>query len=1151
MHLDSREREILRGLEFVGEGAVAFFADACRLRTSDCPLEAKSHLIGHCLREAESAIRDVLQPTNKTEHASQQVCGEEADQDSREGFRESVDRAIETLGLEPDCPLAKQWEKLGKKGTSLHGLAHRKRLSKPRSLDTGFRATWEAAIEFFEAVLPLLKSRLYKVFQQIDDILSQRQPKSADFLVKRVFGHRRAIAYFFEKCDDPRWIQPLRKKGVFLPLQENALSADDRQPPSDVWHMANYLARMAQKQPDRNIQEEILSIIAASGNRFPLLLARYLDALQELQTSLSAKACSVVEKWLTSASLRDLELAIVEHSCNFAEHLLKEGEARAAIRILASALRGNPDSIEYDYRVKAVTSRISANLAAGNLGKNLGSICALLTTELAWSTGDRVDEEPLRQLCDIDRTPVLAHPRPAPPSRFRERSIFWRVAIEDHPENNDLHAKSHLLASLRDVAMEFCRRDSAKGAKLIVALDKIPHTIFRRLTLFLLSRHPSALLDLNARFLADRRGFDDTDLWHEYSLFLQAVLPNLSNPERSTILKWMKGGPTAAELEEYARFERKAEGSDPSEEQVRQYCCQWKARQMMRLGNALPSTWKRYRSSWKKECTPAIQDPEFPTELMSTLLRSPLTSGNLRMMTTNGMVAELAEHARNRRERRGDELAYIKLTREFAYAVTEAPGKFLRDWRLIVGKCPEFLPSLLSGLHSAQQKGLGIDWSLCLDLMKWVTGIRSSASVGEPGLDGLEVSESCRYVGWILLSALAQGSAPAQVKSIPFDARQKVWSVITGISKLHSSHDDADMTPERALKDLDPWNCPLDAMAIHLAYAYSLWVIRETSETPPNQAAFARLPEVATFLDQRLDPKEQPSLAVWAVLGSLFPKFWLLDRQWVEQRVQGFFPSKEADRPKWLSAWGGYVTEYKPYSNLYDLLRNEYRRAAHEICQSEASIEPDKRADVREFVDHILLFSAFGVDGSDELVAQMARCRHEQVREYVMSHAGHLLGQSILNPLTPSERRARLSAVIFDHFERTKRGEPNTNPWDFRSFAKIFVAEMVPTQRALDMLLEILDLGWEFDSYFPGIETLAGMTDAHLSKVLAVVEKLQTRNILLHSTFGSEDDLRTILMKAIRSGDESMYDQAKKLINDLAAEGGPTFHDLLRDDPDV
>ena len=60
--LDRRQVEIHRLMAMFGPAPAAFYADACRLQAGEPSLASTTHLVGHLLRELESALREILRP---------------------------------------------------------------------------------------------------------------------------------------------------------------------------------------------------------------------------------------------------------------------------------------------------------------------------------------------------------------------------------------------------------------------------------------------------------------------------------------------------------------------------------------------------------------------------------------------------------------------------------------------------------------------------------------------------------------------------------------------------------------------------------------------------------------------------------------------------------------------------------------------------------------------------------------------------------------------------------------------------------------------------------------------------------------------------------------------------------------------------------
>jgi hypothetical protein len=116
--------------------AAAFYRDVCRLVDGAAQLETAAHVIGHSLREIESALQHVLLPLVAPEamaKAKTRYPGKKT------GHRIKVEAILETLGLADVPAAAETWRKLadpdGEAG--LDRLAHRDALGRPRAFGEG------------------------------------------------------------------------------------------------------------------------------------------------------------------------------------------------------------------------------------------------------------------------------------------------------------------------------------------------------------------------------------------------------------------------------------------------------------------------------------------------------------------------------------------------------------------------------------------------------------------------------------------------------------------------------------------------------------------------------------------------------------------------------------------------------------------------------------------------------------------------------------------------------------------------------------------------------------------------------------------------------------------------------------------------------
>lgn len=89
------QQRIYRRLRLIGEGPAKFFFDACELMDEPDARSSTSLLVGHLMREVESAVRAVLEP--------------EVVPDGVSRHRRRILGVLEGLGLAEDHPVSRLW----------------------------------------------------------------------------------------------------------------------------------------------------------------------------------------------------------------------------------------------------------------------------------------------------------------------------------------------------------------------------------------------------------------------------------------------------------------------------------------------------------------------------------------------------------------------------------------------------------------------------------------------------------------------------------------------------------------------------------------------------------------------------------------------------------------------------------------------------------------------------------------------------------------------------------------------------------------------------------------------------------------------------------------------------------------------------------
>ena len=123
-----RQERVLALLRLVGPGPAAFFRDALRLIRARESLEAATHLAGHCFREIESALRDVLLPDGLPAEEAKKGRG------LRDSHRREVTAILGAYGIDHADKVAAKWLRIAdnEDEDGLFRAAHRNALGAPR-----------------------------------------------------------------------------------------------------------------------------------------------------------------------------------------------------------------------------------------------------------------------------------------------------------------------------------------------------------------------------------------------------------------------------------------------------------------------------------------------------------------------------------------------------------------------------------------------------------------------------------------------------------------------------------------------------------------------------------------------------------------------------------------------------------------------------------------------------------------------------------------------------------------------------------------------------------------------------------------------------------------------------------------------------------
>ena len=939
--------------------------------------------------------------------------------------------------------------------------------------------------------------------------------------------HAEQCRYFFDRLENPEWLEPLRKKGFFRnPPQPIRNEKEDtiRFPP---WPEARYLARMAQHKPER--VAEIIREMDDTDNAN--VLGDLVDAMLAMPAKLSAPLVEKVARWAE----RPYWL-LPEKLGQLIEYWAKGGLTEGALRVARVLL----DVLPEERRVEAGPDeeyRLPPEPQARFDTWNYEEILKKHYPELVRAAGLPA----LEVLCDLLEKTIRFSRTREDDHGPEDYSYVWRPAIEEHPQNLGHTIKDALVSGVRDAAEVTVRSRKTTMEEVVKALERRHWKVFRRIALHVLRVFADQALPLIATRLTDRNLFDDVGAQHEYILLMRACFSRLTEKDQAKILGWIEAGP---DIERFRERRQGDNGSAPSDEEVTRYLEVWQRDWLARIRpENLPGEWQeRYREFVGKYGE--RDHVEFPvyTEVGWVGPTSPRTEEDIKAMSVEEIVGFLKTWRPPDNVFR--EPSPEGLGRVLSSVVAQDPGPFAVEAKRFQGLDPTYVRAVLSGLRDGLKQAGAFDWDPVLGLCQWVL-----AQPREIKGRRVEPMEADPHWGWtrmevarLLFAGFGDGAG-----GIPIHLREKVWHIL----KLLTN--DPDPTPEHEERyggsDMDPATLSINTTrgeAMHAVVRYALWVRRHMegqadAEDQP-RTGFDEMPEVREVLDAHLDVAQEPSPAIRAVYGEWFPWLVLLDSKWARDNATRIFPIGQGEEALLDAAWNTYVTFCKPYDNVLDILREQYRHAAERIgCRRDDAqwlANPDER-----LAEHLMVFYWRGkLSLGDPLLTAFWERATDALRAHALGYVGRALEQT--SGEIPAEVLNRLTQLWAVRVARAKQAQ---SPTDFAkemaAFGWWFVSDKFDVAWAIAQLSESLQLVRQTDPEHMVVEHLAKAVEKHPMKSAECLRMIAEGDREGWKLYASSAHIQRILEVALRN--PTAGEEAERIIHYLGSRGFLKFRNLL------
>ena len=1112
----AQQKKIYEDLKLIGPGPASFFRDACWLMENPEVLKSTSHLVAHLLREIESSLRSILRPiTMKTqEKENEDVQNSYQDKEKEISHKKQIKDILKYMAIEESSHEGKAWLELA---NDLYKLAHREGLREPRSTKD-IRDKWEKCLRLFSVILPKLRENFFEWLPVLDDFLNKSLPSEKDIkkLANGVPNNFVTRRYFFERLENPEWLEPLWEKGFFSNPPAPVKDEEEKTIRYQPWPEAGYLARMAKYKPD--LVANIIEKMEDTDNS--AVHVDLINAALVMPPEISVQISEKAKKWAENSNI-----LTAEKIGELMAHWAKGGKSEEAIELATVLLDVLPEEQSLDTAIK-IPPEPRARFEIWTYEKILGKYYA----ELVKSSGPHA----LERLCDLLEKAIILSGLDTQQREKEDYSYIWRIAVDENTQNVDYNAKNCLVSAIREAAEEIIRSGNSNIKQVVESLERRGWKIFRRIALHILRLFFERDVMLVRNHLVDRRLFDDVGVRHEYVLLLRTAFNHLSSQDKQLILGWIEEGPDK-EIYKKSYFQQK--GILPSETDLKRYIEKWQRDRLSWIGiDNLPSEWQqRYKELIAIYGEPEL--PEFPVYFDGGG-QGPL-SPKIKEELDNMPVGELITFLKSWEAPKehffepSKESLGILLTE----AIAEGPERFALEAPSFKELDPIYIDALIEGLNKGLKTRKRFDWAPVLDLCEWI--IKQPREISAQKKSELEPDW-----GWtrgLIANLLQEGM---KTEAISIENRAMVWNVLCPLA------DDPEPTLEYEEKyggsNMDPATLSINTIrgkALHAIFEYALWIRRcleKKSDIEKLEKGFEEMPEVREVLEKHLNIDQDPALSIRSIYGKCFPWLVLLDSKWAEKNACRIFPLSEREQAYFDAAWSTYISFCQPYNNVFGILREQYLHAIKIIGLKDRIAglnEPDNH-----LAEHLMTFYW---RGKIELIDAILTEFWSKAPDSLRGHAIEFIGRAFKTTEKPVSEEIinRLKALWVKRIESAKNS-PEDHEKEMSAFGWWFASGGFDAEWAVKQLHEVLKQTKKIEVADEVLERLAAIAESYPLQAVECLRFIAEGDKEGWLISAVSNDAKKILKVALDNAVSER--EAKKTINYLGSRGFLDFRELLK-----
>ena len=300
-------------------------------------------------------------------------------------------------------------------------------------------------------------------------------------------------------------------------------------------------------------------------------------------------------------------------------------------------------------------------------------------------------------------------------------------------------------------------------------------------------------------------------------------------------------------------------------------------------------------------------------------------------------------------------------------------------------------------------------------------------------------------------------------------------------------------------------------------------------------------PELLQVLNDHLNTKKEPSLAIRAIYGEKLIAFFLLDKKWVRDTQDNIFPDGEDEQDYFSAAWETYISFARPFNDVFTLIEKQYRRAIRELGKHTDRKHHLENPDER-LAQHLMAFYWSGVVDfvkKDSILVELYHYALVEVKREIIEFMGRNLKEAL--PISDEVKR-RLIYLLESRLAVVKKSKnPKDDSQEFQGFSWWVASGKLDTVWCLKQLREILKLGCDLEGDHIVMEKFVEIAPKYPLETIQCARMMVENDKKGWGVSYWRDEIRIVIETAPKSSNKKAVFATKEFVNRLAARGHLDF----------